>query len=419
MRPQCLLLLLLIIPFASAGDCAGYIDRFDVKVVDYGLRPIEGAAVQVLFDRGASFGEQYFRTEPRYTGSDGKLHFDIYNQGTNVRDIDCEIYINATLGDIYWSTTVEENKHSDLIMVQLYVHPVTFRVADQYGQLLENATISLNEMTKDTDSGGKAKFFLGTGDYEYLVSYGDGKQSGNVYVSNDTFFDVTLGHSEIEIDIIDDFGAPLEATIFILNTTYHVTDGHFEYEEAFGDDIPYIITHMGIEKSGAIVPSEQRSIEVIFDKHAPVFGEISSTGDTEITRLVIPVWDNGDHASGVDYSSLKVSYRLEPAEAATPWNDAVTFVSALNTFMADFPGLPKNSIVQFKIEVKDNEGNKATVDGRFSPPLPEPEDNETGGNGGDSHQNGAGEQEIPFLYIVGGVFIVLLVIILVSRIKRD
>ncbi|HID72896.1 TPA: hypothetical protein EYP38_03050 [Candidatus Micrarchaeota archaeon] len=402
-----------------ASDCVGYDDSFSLIVVDNTMHPIEDAAVWITFDRGTSFGDVYFTTDVQYTGADGKLDFTIHNQGTNVRDIDCNIYIKTNISGVFKEITVEANKHSDVILMEMNVYPVAIRVADHRGTLLEGAMVSIGDVTKETGADGKVEYYLPEGNWYYLISHGEGKQSGSIYVAESTFFDITLKHNQIEITIMDDYGNLLPSSIFIFNETFDVPDGVFEYEKAFGEEIPFIITYEGLEKEGDIFPEIESSIEVVYDMHAPVFGDIESAGTSEVTRLVIPIRDEGSHASGVDFDSVKVSYRLEPAEATTPWNNAVVYVSSVDTFMADFPELPKNSIVQFRIEAKDIEGNKATIDGRFSPPPPEDNGNGTTENGDGTHQNGEEQQEIPFLYIVGGVFIVLLVIILVSRIKRD
>jgi len=420
MRPLSLILLLVLLPAISAEDCVGYTDRFTVIVTDHELRAIEGAAVQVTFDRGASFGEQYFTTEPKYTGADGKAAYNIYNQGTDTRDIDCDIVIAASISGVDNETTVLANKHSDNILITLDISPITITVQDQHGNVLEGAKVSIDNLTKETGSSGKVRFYLPVGEHEYLASYESGKQTGTIPVSESAAStNIVIKHHPIEISVIDDYGNSLESSIFIFNQTFELPYGLFEVEKAYGDEIEYITSYGGLEKPEVIYPGVEGTVRVVYDLNPPIFGEIESTADAEVTRLVIPVSDEGQYASGVDYSSIMVSYRLEPAEATTPWNSAVTFVSALNTFMADFPELPKNSIVQFRIEVKDNEGNKATIDGRFSPPQPEDNNNETGENGGETHENGEAEQEIPFLDIVAGAFIVLLVIFLVSRIKRS
>ena len=98
MNGRQMLMFILFLQFSAAvfAGCANYTDSFSVLVLDGNLRPIQGAAVTVTFDRGASFGSQYFTTQPNYTGTDGTLRYTILNQGTSTRPIDCTITINAT-----------------------------------------------------------------------------------------------------------------------------------------------------------------------------------------------------------------------------------------------------------------------------------------------------------------------------------
>ncbi len=416
MRPQYLLLFLLLLPISAAADCIGYVDEFDVIVTDSGLRAIEGAGVQVTYDRGSSFGEIYYTTPVQYTGKDGKLHFLLRNQGTNTREIDCEIAITASDSGVEETVTITANIHADLIMVQLPLYQLRVRVHDQYDSPLENASVSIEGVTKKTNGDGRAFFYVPEGEYSYLVNYLTGKNSGNVVVANDESFEVQIAFNPIYVDVVDDTGTPLESTLMILNDTFELPEGHFEYDKVFGEEIDYTIVHSGVEKTGVIYPESERQTMVVYDTHPPVFGTIETAGNGGLTRLSIQVTDEGKYASGLDHSTITVSYKLMPTDSGTPWSSATTFASSVDTFMADFPELPENSIVMFRAEAKDNEGNKATIDGRFSPYVEPPPDNGDG-NGDGTQENGGEEQEIPFLYIVGGAFIVFLVVFFVIRIK--
>src|SRR5271157_4267697 len=92
------LVLLLLLISLSYADCVGYNDTFQVRVLDAKLRPVENAAVTVTYDRGASFGAQYFTTPFKYTYQNFFLNILIYNQWTGCRAIDCNIVINGSIG---------------------------------------------------------------------------------------------------------------------------------------------------------------------------------------------------------------------------------------------------------------------------------------------------------------------------------
>ena len=128
------LVLFLILSQVTFADCVGYNDSFDARVVDAKYRPIPDAEVLVKYDRGATFGEQYFITPVYHTDSEGKAHFHIWNLGTTARKMDCNIYVNGSIGGRTKEVTVIANEHGPIVDVQLNdVYPVRFYVRDQLG----------------------------------------------------------------------------------------------------------------------------------------------------------------------------------------------------------------------------------------------------------------------------------------------
>jgi len=218
------------------------------------------------------------------------------------------------------------------------------------------------------------------------------------------------------VDVIDDFEQPLNATLRMFNQTFQMEDGHFEYNRTFGNDIPYTITYKGEEKSGRMDASDDPTLEVIYDIHAPKFGDITSTIGMNFTKLRIEVSDPGQHASGIDLPTFQVLYKVEPSSASDPWNKAVTFSTERGVFTADFRSLPPNRVVNFKVEVSDNAGNRADIDGQFSTYQPEDKPSDTQDQT-ETQENGQEEQEIPLIYIIGGVILIIIGIYLVIRIK--
>lgn len=411
------IVLFLILSQVAFADCVGYNDSFDVRVLDAKYRPVPDAEVQVTYDRGATFGEQYFTTPAHYTDSEGKAHFIIFNQGTTARKMDCDIDITGSAGGSKKAVTVVANQHGPIVDVVLNdVYPARFYVRDQLGKPLEDASVTLGTKTGKTDENGLIKFFYKTGSYDYLASYLDARQAGSLAVSDDTEFEVLFTYHGVVVDVVDDTGNPLNATLAIFNESFQLEDGHFEYEKTFGEMIPYSVTYKGIPRTGTIETSIDPTIIVVYDVHSPLFGEITTDIANNWTKLLIGVSDPGDFASGVDVSSIRVTYRLEPADPTDPWNTAVTFTTGYNTFTADFPELPPNSIVGFRIEITDKTGNRADIEGKFSTFRPEIPQNYTQ-NQTDTQPTGPEEQEIPLFYMIGGGILVILVVYLVFRIK--
>lgn len=411
-----LILLLALLSSAAFADCVGYSDIFDVRVLDAKYRPIEGAAVQVKYDRGATYGDKYFVTPVQYSDSSGKVNYKIFNQGTTTRTIDCSIYINATAGGSVKSVKVTAEEHGPIVdVVFTDVYPVDFYVKDQYNAPIKDASVALGSDFKKTDGDGLAEFYFKKGTYDYLASFMEAKQAGKLTVSNDTEFNVLFSYYNIQIDVMDDFEQPLNATLEIFNRTFQLEDGHFEYNKTFGNDIPYTVTYKGEEKTGRMDASDDPVLELVYDIHAPLFGDITSTTSANFTKLRIEVSDPGEHASGIDIPSFAVFYRMEPSSASDAWNKAVTFSSAYQVFTADFPQMPPNRIVKFRIEMSDYAGNKANIDGQFS--TYEPEDPTGTQNQTGTQENKEEEQEIPLIYIIGGVILIIIGIYLVIRIK--
>lgn len=407
----------MLVSTAFAG-CAGYHEIFEVQVLDAKLRTLSDAEVTVTYDRGTSFGEQYFTTPIHYTDANGKTSFDILNQGTTTRKIDCDIVITASVAGNTKEETIIAEQHGSVVSVIFdNVYPVNFYVRDHFNGPLSNATVTIGTGQKKTNENGVAKYYLKTGTYEYFASYLEANEAGNLTVEDDIEFQVTFPYYKVEIEVVNDYGEPLNATLTIYNETMQI-DGHFENNRTFGQEIRYEARYAGLIESGSIIPEVKPNALIVFDVHAPLFGQIDSQITTDRAKLTIPVSDQGQYASGVDLSSIVVSYRMEPADPSTPWSNAVVFPVGYSTFTAEISGLPENSIVSFSIDLKDKAGNRATIDGQFSTLSIVNQTNNTQ-NQTDTHDSDEDAQKIPLFYIFGGIIVVILVIYLGNRIKSQ
>jgi hypothetical protein len=407
-----------VIPLVFAEtNCTGYHDMFTVNVLDGNLKPVSNATVIVKYDRGQSFGDKYFITPPKQTDASGQILYDIYNGGTNVREIDCKIEINATAGGADKSVTIEAGKHGptvDVIMSDVF--SLKFFVRDQFRAALPNATVNVGNYSGVTDGSGMYFKEIKEGVYPYFASYVDASQAGSINISNDTEFEVLFPHYRITVDVSDDTGTPLPATLTIFNKTFEMQDGHFENEKTFGDSVPYTVNYRGIITEGTISPATLPIVELIYDINAPLFGNITPQTMNDRYQLQIEVWDPNEFADGLDISSMKMYYKLEPSDATTPWSNAVVYTTGRNKFTADFPKLPPDSIVKFRAEVKDKAGNRAEKEGKFSTYAVAPPVNNTG-NETNPQPPPSQEQGIPLIYILGGVIVLVLGLYLVFRMK--
>lgn len=412
-----LFLFMLLLAFASFAEdfCSGKTDEFDVQVLDNKLRPIENAEVTITYDTGTSFGEKYFTTKPRETDKNGLVHFKISNQGTDVRKIDCKIIIRARLNEILEEVEVEATKHGSIISIKLEdVFPIDFYVKDQFVKGIENASVTIGTKLQKTNERGFTRFFLPEGEYDYLASFDRAKQSGKIFVEDDMDFTVTFPYDKVTIEVIDDLEQPIQAKLTIFDNEIEIR-GKYTSEIIYGQVIPYEINYLGETRNGEIYVQENSSALIIYDIHPPTFQGIVPETINNRTKLTITVTDPGKYGSGVDIQSLKVSYKVEPSDATAPFSPATVYTVGFNTFSAEFPELPQNSIVSFRADVKDKIGNRATVDGKFSTLV---QSNTTEQNQTVTQENTNKDQELPLIYIVGGVFVAVLAIYLVFRIKN-
>lgn len=411
------LIMLELAPIVFSADCIGYHDAFYVRVLDGNKRPVIGAEVTVKYDRGLSFGDKYFTTPVKATDSNGQVYYDIYNGGTTTRTIDCKIEINATGGGSKKTISIDAMKHGPTVDVILDdVFQMRFYVRNQFKAPLPNASVNVGNYSGETDSNGLFYRQMKRGRYEYFASFMDASQAGSLNVSNDTEYEVIFTHYRISLDVTDDAGKPLACELQILNKTFDLPDGHFENEKTFGEFIPYTVTYRGIKSEDAVMPATEPIVYVRYDVNSPLFGNITPDVVNNRYKLNIEVWDPNQYASGLDVSTIKMAYKLEPSDATTPWSNAIVYTTGRNKFTADFPELPANGIVKFRAEVKDKAGNRAEKEGKFSTFGINPEPNETQ-NETNPQPEPQQEQGIPLIYILGGGILLLLGVYLVFRMK--
>jgi len=417
LRYAVLLLIVLELAPIVFADCVGYHDAFYVRVLDGNKRPISDAVITVKYDRGLSFGEKYFTTPPKTTNSTGQIYYDLYNGGTTTRTIDCKIEINVSGGGSSKKEVIEANKHGPTVDVILGdVYQFRFYVRDQFKAPLPNSTVNVGNYSGDTDANGMFYKQLKTGKYSYFASFMDASQAGTLNVTNDTEFEVIFPHYKITLDVTDDAANPLPCTLEIFNKTFDLADGHFENEKTFGESVPYIVNYRGIKSEGTILPAAEPIVYVRYDINSPYFGNVTSDVVNNRFKINIEVWDPNQYASGLDVSTMKMYYKLEPSDATTPWSNAVVYTTGRNKFTADFPELPADSIVKFRAEVKDKAGNRAEKEGKFSTFAIVPPQNGTG-NQTNPPPEPPQEQGIPLIYILGGGILLLLAVYLVFRMK--
>ena len=411
------ILLLCASAFADTACNTSFIDTITIRALDIKARPIEGAQVFVHYQYSGSFGVSgsgtYHTVGPLNTSSAGTVKTTVSNIEQTASRLDCDIDINATTGGVTGTTTAVANAHASTIDVTVNVYPIDIYVRDQQNAAVGNATVTIGSESKKTDQNGYVRFFSGAGELSYLMSYMDGKQAGKITVSDDSTLGITLEAYPMTIDVMDEDGEPLNATLSIQNKTVQLgSDGHFYDAQVFGTEIELDVTYAGITKSFTIYPATDNSETVVFDFGSPIIGNITKEETDGKVRMMIPVSDGGLYPSGVDTSSIIVSYRPESAGESGQWSKAVTYVSQKNVFIADFPEFSQNTIVQFKVEIADKEGNKATRTGKFTTSVPV-----TPTNGTNTQPPTSSTEEFPLIYVFGSVLIVVFLAYMFLRLR--
>ena len=410
------MLLLGSVAFADTDCNTSYTDNLKIRSLDMNSRPVEGAVVYVYHQYSGSIGSNggtYHTTGPLITDASGIVNAKVSNIEQTAKLLDCEIKINASYGGAFRKITVIANSHPEHIDLKLDVYPVSIFVRDQKGAPIQGAKITMRNETRETDASGLAKFYSIAGKADYFASYLDAKASGLIDVTNDTVYGIVIPTYAITIRIIDDSGNPLGASITISNKTVFLPDGLYSQDKIFGDEIVFSTSYSGIVKNLKIYPAVDNSHTVVYDRTAPTI-DIDNIKKEEIAgkvRLTISVSDSGLYPSGINTSSVAVAYREEGREDLG-WASATTYISKKDIFVVDFPGFEPNSLVQFKIDVMDNEGNRATATGRFATSIPQAPTNNTNQQPSEEPQGG-----FPLPEAIIGVIIIVFVIYLFMRIK--
>ena len=411
------ILLLAATIFADTRCNTSFIDTITIRALDIKARPIEGAQVFVHYQYSGSIGVNgsgtFHTVGPLNTSSAGTVKTTVSNIEQTASRLDCDIDINATTGGVTGTTSAVANAHASTIDVTVNVYPIDIYVRDQQNAPVGNATVTIGSESKKTDKNGYVRFFSAGGELSYLMSYQDGKQAGSITVSDDSTLGITLEAYPVTIDVMDDDGEPLNATLTIQNKTVQLdSDGHFYDSKVFGTEIELDVTYAGVTKSFTIYPAVENTETVVFDFGPPTIGNITKEETDGKVRMRILVSDEGLYPSGVDSSSIIVSYTPESSGDSGQWSNAITYVSQKNIFIADFPEFSQNTIVQFKVEISDKEGNKATRTGKFTTSTPV-----TATNGTNTQPPASSTEEFPLIYVFGSVLIVVFLAYVFLRLR--
>jgi len=418
-----LFFIILAAPVFCADTSCGtaYHDTLNVRVLDGNYRPVPGASVFIHYQYSGTSGpggSTYYTAGPVITNSSGIARIEVNNVEAVESSLDCAIDINATIGGTTNTTGIIAKSHPDPVDVRLDAYPASISLREASGNPIQGASVTIRNVSEATDQNGYVLFYLPAGNYDYLASFLDGKQPGSFTVSDDTQFAITLRSYSIGVEAMDDQGRPLNATLIFADRTVQLgPDGRFSNPKTFGTAIQFNAVYAGVTKAMVIYPEIRNDTRVVFDFTAPTIQGITQSEASGKMRLTVRVSDENLYASGIDPASFSVTYLQEPSPGTTQWNKATTFVQKKDVFVADFPEFGPNTLVQFRVEVSDMDGNKAVQEGHFLIPAPPPPPaNTTNGTGTQQPPPQPGEG-LPVVYIAGGVVLILVIYFMFSRLK--
>lgn len=400
----------------AATNCSPYfVDNFSVVVYDAQTRPIQDAAVTVHYQLDQTSGKGYIWTIPVYTNKNGLTgNIIIHNIEPLFSKLDCvfEVYATYSGKEVHKDFTV--GIHSDVLDLELDAYLVSVKLMDQLSRPIEGAEVWFNSVNRTTDKTGLAYAHAIKGDLQILVQYADGKYAENIKVTSDVNKVIGVQLYELVLSAIDDNGNPLQFNATIGTTTYGSNENGSIIVEKLGTAKPEVtVKYKNVEKPIYVDLSLQKKHTIIFDATPPEFGKINVILSGTVTKLIIPAYDPGQHASGIDSEGVVAKYKI--GDSGT-WESTSVYLSSKDQYVAEIPNPKTESVVKFSIELKDKDGNIRTTDGQYMY-VPEQQiinqpDQDTSAT---TTATTPAKEDFSFVFLIAGFIIVIVVIYVAYR----
>lgn len=345
-----------------AAPCAAmFTENARVQVLDSALRPIEGASAYPIYQLNYRTG--LVSGKPKLTNKDGYVNVTFFNN-----EFDSAVAQgNWTLVVSYGNKSVQKAveyipSRRWVVQVQLPVHYVYFLVTDQQGRAMP-ANVSIGNFIVATDGNGYARVHLADGAYAYSVEAMGVVKQGSIVVSNDTTEKVEVRRYTLMLSVVDDKGAPLQASVLVLGKEYQANEAGKLVVQGLGEEsVDVDIEHGGRRKVVSANLESGREEEVVLDFGAPLIKDVSASVVDGAGRVGFRIEDEGARASGVDVNtSIRVAY-----VAGGTQQDAIVFPVGYGRFEAEIPIQPANTVVPYTIRVVDRDGNEAAKQGEYT-----------------------------------------------------
>ncbi len=344
---------------AFAKSCeAGFEDTLHIKVIDRHYRPIEGAAVNVTYQKDRSTGKGFVTTHTRYTKKDGKITETIRNIEIYNNKVDCDVTIKAEYDGTVITRTITANSHSSEIQLRFEdAYLLGLTVIDKYGQPIANTTIKINEMYKTTNKNGYVGIIVNSGTVKVAVPYLHNVLTDEISISDDTTYTLRARVYSFKLSVLDDLGQPLIADILVENETYHQSG--VEISEIALSTPEVKVSYGSVEKIVPVNLAEQTDYTVSFDITPPEIKDVNVVQRNRDIKITFYVKDPNKLASGPDLDETTVTYTVGGiTQNGVPYAES-------GAYAVEIPSPPVNSLLRFTITTYDLEGNMNTVNGEY------------------------------------------------------
>jgi len=337
----------------TGAPWAKYTENLTVQVFDNSFRPVEGAQVYVDYELNSVNGN--VKTKPKLTDSRGyaNIIFSDYESIDSETEYSYTLYVKY--GDQLVSASliaVDGESRTYTMQVESYIAYV--RVLDQNSKSLQ-ANVTVNKVTKPTDTAGSTFFALPPGNYAIQVERNDLVKNIPFVLGSatgDKSMDVLLNYYKLDIHVQDDKRRPLIAQVDVNGMVSKTDNDGVAHFENITTDSPQVIVVYG-QDIKRIQPNLQTgsSLEVIFDVNKPsIKDQYSAISSSGVGTIRFFVEDSGPDASGID--TVSVSYEVAGAQ-----NTLSVYTIGYNSFEVKIPAQPIGTLVKYTITVSDKEGN--------------------------------------------------------------
>jgi len=405
---------------SSIGQCIpGFTDYVIVQVVDNNYRFIDGASVHINYQLDKTTNQGYINTKNYTTNSSGTVNITLHNIETDPDKVNCDFTVYATYGSKTTDGKYTVDSRPSQIIVLVDAYPVTLRITDQFKNPIPGVRVWINDVERITDKFGFVTAYANPGSVSVLIEYLDGTLTDSFKVNADFYQDISLQIYSLTINSMDDFGTPLvaNATVGGENYTSNI-NGTITVSRIMNFAPAATVTYGNVQKNIDIDLRVKNKYNAIFDFTPPKIGEVTISQTKKTSKLMIPISDPGQYASGIAQGGVIVKYRIGDSGN---WIDTSTYLTGKDKYAAEIPIQKNDAIVHFSIEAKDNDGNRANLEGEFvfiQSTVPQnntvPEENTTQ----IVSPSEVTSDQFPLLYVVAGFIILIVVIYAVYRYIR-